>query len=182
MPLVPRRPTTGYELLPTPASAGRPSIEESEDQWEDARSDFSARTRPSAGVPPVLAAALVAQGVAGPPSPRQALAPRLTLSYQPRPPIPHWVPYPPLQFVDRQLTFVPVPPHTPFTGFWDQDLKRTTAPKPMDEAQHASSMTRRTHESIKTMKVRSMRLIVIATVCCCRQLASLFMCTTFYIL
>lgn len=162
VPLAPRRPTAGYELVPTPASTGRPSTEESEDQWEDALSDFSARTRPSTGVPPALAAVLVAQGGAMPPSPRQALAPRLTLSYQPRPPIPHWVPYPPLQFVDRQLTFVPVPPHTPFTGFWDQDPKRTTAPKPLDEAQHASSMTRKTHESIKTMKARCGHPIVIA--------------------
>lgn len=36
------------------------------------------------------------------------VASRLTLGYQPRPPLPHWVPYPPLEFLDRPLTFIPV--------------------------------------------------------------------------
>lgn len=80
--------------------------------------------------------------------------PCLLPSLQRRPQgLPHWVPYPSLEFVDRPLTFLPVPARTPFTGAWVKDAARTTAPKPIDDAQDASTVTRRTHESINALEV-----------------------------
>lgn len=95
MPIVPPcRSTTG---LPFAAGSPRADVstpgfyETSDDEFADARSEFSVIT-------PVARSPYGSQAGGGSHKPVEG---RLTLSYQPRPPIPHWVPSPPLQFAGK---------------------------------------------------------------------------------
>uniref|UniRef100_A0A383WPQ1 Uncharacterized protein n=1 Tax=Tetradesmus obliquus TaxID=3088 RepID=A0A383WPQ1_TETOB len=104
------------------------STEELETIASQLQEQLQLQQQPSGGVPGVSgAAARLASGGSRPP----------------------WVPETPLLFAPPGTSYVPVPAHTGFAAYWENDMARTTPfPQPIDVMLGLNFLVKRAHKSI----------------------------------